>query len=660
MRSKIFTIALFFFFFVSLVLKAHDKEVDSLKNILNKMPDDTNKVNTLRLLFIATIDKHSANEALPIAMTQLQLAKKLNYPKGIAQAYKLSGVAYWSMANMEKAIENYLNALKFYEKLDNNTGTSGCYYNIGMVYMEQNELNDALYYFRKGLATGSRSKNNYEGRWRGELNIGIVYEKQKKDTLALKSYLASLKISENLKKSFFTPTSQYHIASIYFKWHNYNVAELYLLRALNNILKTGEIYPTSEIYCLLSNIYLTKDQPNKALTCAKKALKIGQKANYKNEVLNGYMQLSIVYAALKKFNKAFNYQKQYIALKDSLQNVANVQKIAKLQYNYQLDKKEDINQHLLKDKQLKEAEISLQKLTIKRQYDVGIIIAIVLIFSIVLLIFYYKNFQAKQRDNELLNQHQQEILHQNEAIKAQNEEIYQQKETLSKLNHTKDKLFSIISHDLRSPILTLQHTLSLFNEQLLTTQDVAALAKDLLSNVESTSEMLDNVLYWAKNQMDSEIITYTPQAFDMSELVRINMNIFKEPAENKKITLVNNANTNVNVMADKPTIDIVLRNLMSNAIKFCSAGDTITISQIIKDGFLQLSVADTGRGISAEIQKKLFDRFVFHSTNGTANEKGTGLGLNLCLDLVTRNGGSIWVESELGQGSVFIFTIPLA
>jgi signal transduction histidine kinase len=339
-------------------------------------------------------------------------------------------------------------------------------------------------------------------------------------------------------------------------------------------------------------------------------------------------------------------------------NTENVKAIAQLQYNYKLQEKENVNQVLLKDKKLADTQILLQKLTIQRQYAIGAFIGIGLLSFVVLSVFYYRSLQTKKKDNELLYTQQQEILEQNQEIITQNEEIFIQKEHLSQLNNTKDKLFSIISHDLRSPVLTLQEALTMFNSDLLTQEEIGPMSDELLKNVKNTSAMLDNVLFWAKNQMEG--IYIKKEIFNIRQMIIANFINFDKQSSDKKIMLINSIAKPINVIADAGTIDIVVRNLLSNAIKFCRAGDSITISATVESRFLYLSVADTGTGMSKEVQQKLFNSADYYSTHGTANETGTGLGLNLCVEFVTLNGGSIWVESELGKGSTFTFTIPIA
>jgi two-component system sensor histidine kinase/response regulator len=661
MYSRFVKVALVLGFLMnSSQLRAQNKEIDSLRGAINKMRDDTGKVNSLRLLFIATIDSLDVNRALPIAQEQLNLAQKIHFEKGQAMAYKLLSVGYETEGNLEKALEASLNSLKIYEKLKDSAGIASGYNNIGLVYQDENETDEALNYFKKSLDIYGKLRNIQENQWRSLMNMGRMYEKQNRDSLALNSYQQSLAVGKDIKtnQNLYIASSLYHIGSISYDRREYDLSGAWLKKALSLIPGAREVYPVAEIYVLLSKICIIKGQPDQGLAYAIKALDVVKRENYESQLAECYLQVSNAYAALSNYPKAYEFEKLHIKLKDSLLSSENIQKIEKLQYNYSLEKKDNLNRELLKDKKLAESEVSLEKAIIQRQYAIGGFIGTALLSFILLSLFYYNGFKTKKKDNELLNVKQQEILQQNEEIIAQSEQILKQKEHLEQANNSKNKLFSIISHDLKSPLATLQAMLLMFDKEYITGEKMVDLSGQLLETVKRTTAMMDNVLYWAISQMDG--IRLEKQVFDIRELVISNLGNYNKQAGDKKIVLINKLDKATNVMADPNTIDIVVRNLVSNAIKFCTENDSITISSMIRERFLCLSVRDTGRGMSIETQQRLFDTSDFSSTYGTAKEKGTGLGLNLCKEFVTMNGGSIRVDSVLGQGSSFTFTVPLA
>ncbi len=227
------------------------------------------------------------------------------------------------------------------------------------------------------------------------------------------------------------------------------------------------------------------------------------------------------------------------------------------------------------------------------------------------------------------------------------------------LNAKKDRFFSIIAHDLKSPFVSLLG----FSDFLL--HDIDEMEKDEIREfVESINKsagqlfkLLENLLQWARIQTDR--IEFTPVTFKINELVDNLIDLYHMNLSQKNITLVTEIEPDMEVFGDKNMIETVIRNLFSNSIKFTYPGKSIHISVIKQDKFIKVSVKDEGVGISPENIKKLFKIEEHLTTEGTNSERGTGLGLILCKDFVIKNGGEIWVESEVGQGSSFNFTIPL-
>lgn len=231
--------------------------------------------------------------------------------------------------------------------------------------------------------------------------------------------------------------------------------------------------------------------------------------------------------------------------------------------------------------------------------------------------------------------------------------------TLENLNATKDKLFSIIAHDLRSPF---NHILS-FSELLLDeadsieTKDLEHYSNVINSSAKNTLVLLDNLLNWAKSQTGQ--LKVKPENQLLSNILQEIIELSKSSAENKNISLNYFDAQEIIVFADANMLKTILRNLISNAIKFTNPNGKIDIYALQKDNYIEISVSDNGVGMNEETQNKLFNMDTNETTPGTAEEKGSGLGLVLCKEFVEKHGGKIWVESELGKGSVFKFTLPL-
>ncbi|MEQ8687626.1 MAG: PAS domain-containing sensor histidine kinase [Imperialibacter sp.] len=230
---------------------------------------------------------------------------------------------------------------------------------------------------------------------------------------------------------------------------------------------------------------------------------------------------------------------------------------------------------------------------------------------------------------------------------------------LRELNATKDKLFSIMGHDLRAPlnnILGLSELLIEPVKKSKTAKSEEYLAL-VIASVKNTLTLLDNLLNWAKSQTGE--ISYKPEKIDLPSVIRQVIELSGPIAKAKNISLRQTASEEIEAYTDERMLKTVLRNLISNAVKFTKPGGSISVSVMLEQNEVQFSVADNGLGIKDADSKKLFDMSTNTSSPGTENEKGSGLGLVLCKEFVTKLGGDIWLESREGDGSDFKFTLPM-
>ncbi|MBI1938314.1 MAG: PAS domain-containing protein [Ignavibacteriales bacterium] len=230
---------------------------------------------------------------------------------------------------------------------------------------------------------------------------------------------------------------------------------------------------------------------------------------------------------------------------------------------------------------------------------------------------------------------------------------------LKQLNQTKDKFFSIIAHDLKNPFITILG----FSDLLIS--DYAELSDDeklyyvseMKKSAEVSHNLLQNLLQWSRSQTGR--IDFNPQKLDLHELINANFLLLEMTAQKKQIQLQHQIKGQQFIFADKDMIDTVLRNLLTNAIKFSDRNSAISVNAAAKEDFMEIEVADSGIGMDKKTIENLFKLDATHSSSGTENESGTGLGLILCKEFVEKNCGTIRVESEQGKGSRFIFSLPV-
>jgi signal transduction histidine kinase len=228
------------------------------------------------------------------------------------------------------------------------------------------------------------------------------------------------------------------------------------------------------------------------------------------------------------------------------------------------------------------------------------------------------------------------------------------------LNVRKDKFFSIISHDLREPFNTLLGFVQLLSKNIkrYSLDEIKYNVDRIQTTGESLYALLENLLTWSRIQRGA--IQYEPEVIDLFELAEENMTIFMPKANHKEIILNNSIQDNTLVYADNSMVNTILRNLVSNALKFTEARGNISVSAVPREQYVEIAVSDTGQGIDSDGLSQLFRIDTQYTHVGTAGELGTGLGLSLCKELVEKNGGQIWVNSVIGKGATFLFTLPRA
>jgi two-component system sensor histidine kinase/response regulator len=270
---------------------------------------------------------------------------------------------------------------------------------------------------------------------------------------------------------------------------------------------------------------------------------------------------------------------------------------------------------------------------------------------VVTMIYFAINYTRSNYELEKHSAEQKAI-----AIQTKNQRIQLQNIELEKLNTEKNKLMSIIAHDLRSPLSNIQNYLELMADYDLETDERKIIERDLLKITQSTAAMLSKLLTWSKAQLDGVAVKL--DHFKVHEILRNTLEMEKAIAAKKEIVLSYKIDQLIQVVADTDMLQLVIRNLINNAIKFTPIGGTIHIDAKELDGECQITVSDTGTGMTFEQQQTLFSLNA-RSTFGTQNEKGVGLGLLLCKEFTELQNGRIWLESEPGEGTAFHVSLPL-
>ncbi len=585
----------------------------------------------------------NGNKAIESYNQALLLSADNNNPEAKAKVQSALGGAYFITGNLGESLNNYLQSLRYYE-LKNEPGSLVNIYNgLANIYEKQNNFSKALEYNLKAITIYESSSNKLRALV-GYEQIGNMYVKQGNYNKASEYLTRSLKLYSDLKNVAGETSTRIQLGNINFKAGRYDEAEFYYTQGLGSSKKLKMLPLEVASYNGLALTYERKRLYDKAIASAKNAARIAQASNLKIELDMAYEILSRLYKTTSETDKATTFQNLSKEIKDSLYNDSTLKQLADLQLRFESEKK----QRQI-DVQQKQQEVLASELLRERQFRNSIIGALVSVM-LAFVVFIYLFTQNKRIARSLIKQKKE--------LEQTTTEILKQKEELGQLNNVKDRFFSIISHDLRNNLTTMKLYFDLVgNPDYVPDEDNAGLTRQISYSVENTIDLLENLLVWAQAQIKG--VEFNPHQLEVSPLVQDNINLLSGTAHHKNISLINNTQPGLSVFADADMINLVVRNLVSNAIKFTHAGGQINISAVSKGTIVELEIADNGVGISKEAMDKLFTKIQNPTTLGTGNEKGTGLGLLLCKEFVERNGGQIAVKSTEGKGSTFTVSLPV-
>jgi signal transduction histidine kinase len=596
--------------------------------ISNKFDDHAGKIDSYELIIQASSNLGDHQESLNYALELYEIYKKSNYQHSLTNVLNTIGNAYFELDIYNRAYDYFLKSLKMSEELDEKLTVAITTYNIARVYRVQENYEKAFEWIINAREL-SRAIDDTIGEAFIANQLGKLYEAQKKYEQARENYEEGVKLCRRYQVNDLLPFAINDLAGLLVDLGE--IEEARKLYTESNKIMEGMRNKIGMAESLLgqAKMEISAERYGAALEFLSQSLALSREVfdlELQSRIKATYSQL---YEKTGDFQNALRTYKNYKALEDSIFNSRKMVELSKLQQEY--------------ENETKDKEIALQKKNLERVEMIQNILVVILALIIILMINLYRSGQRRRKINQLLVKHQNEM-----EIRGRE---------LMELNNLKDKFFSIISHDLRSPVNALSGVLDLMEQGAITPDEQRSLIKSLQGQFEQTRNLLDNLLDWALVQMDKIVVKMEP--INVQKVVANNIKLLRV-AQEKKIDLKNNIKEDLNALSDPNMVNLVLRNLMLNAIKFTHQGGIIEVSAEQEGDWVVVSVKDNGVGIAPENLEQIFDKSTHYTTRGTANEKGTGLGLKLCKEFVEKNGGKIWVESELGKGSTFKFTLKKA
>ena len=583
-------------------------------------------------------------ESIENYLKALKNAREINDDLTLASIYNGLGNVYIEISGYDKALGYFLDALEIYKKADLPNGVSMLYNNLGIVYQASKDNDKALEYYQKTLKMDIKSDNK-EGQATAYNNIGTAYDEKGDKEKSLEYYNKSLKINKELEDTDGIATALNNIGLIYLDLGEYDKAYTNLKKSTELAIEINDTYSLANNYNNLANLFLRQKQYIKAQNNLNLAIKLSKQINVKEWLVESYDLYSQLYSELNDYKKALEYYKLYSETKDSIFSTNSSNRITEMKIKYETDNLETENTLLKKDNKIHLLELNRQK-NIKN-YSIAFSILI-----LALAILSFSQFRLKKRTNGLLKS-------KNDQLKDANKKLTVSEYNLKELNATKDKFFSIIAHDLKNPFQSLLGFSEILYNQMdkLSKNEISEYTKLIYESSQNLFNLLGNLLQWSQSQLGS--IKLSPKPINVYDSIDDVLSIFGVAAQKKNIKVESSIAKDVTVFADKHVVSTVFRNLISNAIKFTNQGGEIKISSVISNNKITVSVEDNGKGISEGNLEKLFRIDQGYSTKGTEDEAGTGLGLILCKDLISQSNGELFVESTLGKGSNFKFTLPI-
>lgn len=583
-------------------------------------------------------DEGDCSGALKRFMEASDIFLKINEQNYLALSYTNIGNLYYTLGRYDKALDYLSKAVRISEISGDSTNMAMSYNNVGNVYLSLEDFAPALEFYNKALAI-NKSLNRIYGLSTSYNNIAMVYEGQGEYKLALEHNRLSIELSRRVNDNEGIVLSLVNTSNIYIALDEFEQAEVSLMEAqrLSSSISSG--YTKSKIQIGLGKLRLVTNHYDESINYYRNALTYALKAKANTQLLEIYKGLSEAWKGKGDYKRAYELLELFTSITDSIYNEENNNRLNMLRVSFESENTERDNQ-LLKQQNI------FSQLALKRQQTIrNLFIGFSGIVIIFLVILYYL-YQSKNRKSKLLAERNEQIIRQKDELNKLYKEQY-------KLNETKNKFFSIVAHDLKSPfqtILGFSELLSSEYEYLSEEQRIES-AANILKVSNEAFRLIENLLEWGRTQTGATHATFKP--FNVREMVLSTTPLFDPQLERKKLKIVYDLPPLLQGWADPDIIMAVVRNVVSNAIKFSPVESQIEISARMSNNMIHLSISDHGEGIPEDILNRLFTLDPKVLRSGTMGEKGTGLGLTLCKEFMELNQGDIKANSETGRGSIF-------
>lgn len=608
---------------------SYDSAEVLLERSAERSSDKQMQIQLLNLLATAYRYQSQFPDAMNTYNQALSLIDSVDNPDSHAKINTNKAALYEQIGNYSEAISLYRKGISFAESAGDSSFLATALNNLGNVYNERTNQKEAQKYLRESIAI-SEKQNFYNTLLRAHHNLANAERGLGNFDKAENLYKEAWKLHEKIRPD--NPPIQllYNMGLMHLDKSELDEAEDHFQESLEHAKKRG--VPAGLFYNFvgLGDVALARGKLSVSTDFYDKGFEIAKKLDSPPFRIMASEKLYEAYKKDGNFRQALKFHELAKEVSDSLKEAQKKEQLALAEAELGLRQQQKINQLLQERQEQQETRIQTQNWLIIA-FSIGFIVILVSLY-----LLYQSNIKRRRI----------------------NEELEQQQNKLEEMNSVKDKMLAIIAHDLRSPMASMQGMLDLVEEGDLTKSEIGEIASELKLSISQNISMMDNLLIWAREQMSG--LELNIQAVNAWEVVNEVYTNFEFQASAKGINLENKVAKDLKVTTDLNLLKIIIRNLISNSIKFSQEGDEVIVRSRNEDNEkIIFEVADTGIGISKDEQEKLFN-WESKSRSGTQNEKGSGLGLQLCKEFVEKLGGDINFESTEGEGTIFQFSLPRA
>ncbi|WP_163717182.1 tetratricopeptide repeat-containing sensor histidine kinase [Mangrovibacterium lignilyticum] len=604
--------------------------------LAKELEDEESVVMAMNSLAAYHMNLGHYSESFDLFFSSLKKAQELGLDDRVATIELNIGSILTTRGDRVNGLRYLLKSLSYYEQHNDEKIQARILNNVAVNYHYWKDYDKALEYYEKTLEVDKRL-NDFVGQSAVLNNIGEIYKDKGLFDKAIPYYNEVIHIADSIDMGdYYKAYGWIGLAEVYLKKKEFRNSDHYIGLALSIFeeVKMQEGIATANLF--LAQISYNLNYLDQALRQINVCLDIAKTCGIIDLEQQAYLIKSQILDRKGKSKEAYENLKQYTVITDTLYSQERTSAFTQAKAEMEMTQKQSEIELLQKDNQIKD-------LKIKKQTSNTLILSLGIASLFVVFLVMLSYIKSRKKANDLLTE--------------KNRKIGLQHKELLKVNETKDKFMSIIGHDLRNPIGAFKDVIGQLADfpEMFTEELRRQIINELRDEAESTYFLLDNLLSWAKSQKDT--INYKPEKLDIPTLVKNNIQLNFRASESKKIRVVTEFEGDLVAYADHNMVNLILRNLISNAIKFTESGGLVQVLAKLEGDFLAISVKDSGIGISQSDLPKLFDSTAHITTYGTNHETGSGLGLLLCKEFVEANGGVIKVESKKGKGSTFTFTL---